>query len=139
MKTLKRIFSTLLAISFLMATTGFSVYEHYCGDNLVDKSLYSSNTTCNPDHKEEDCSSTAEKDCCTDQFEYLQLDVELKNPEWNRKLIDLGYLSFAKIPTFTFRIEQAIPETLDPNFSEIPIINSSEPIFILQQKLVYYG
>lgn len=138
MKTLKRIFSFAMAIFFLMATTGFSVYEHYCGENLVDKSIYSSTTSCTPDHKEDDCSSTANKDCCTEQFQFLQLDVELKNPDWNRKSVYLGFFTIPTSPAFNVH-QEPIDDNYDFDYSEIPIDRKSEPFYILQQQLVYYG
>lgn len=138
MKILNRIFSLLLALAFFMATTGFSVYEHYCGDNLVETSLYSSNKTCNPEHSEDDCSSEQKKNCCSDEFQFVQLDIELKNPDWNRQSLNFASLPFIHFPNFLEKSAWSEDQIYFPSNYLLPKAKA-EPIYILQQKLVFYG
>lgn len=127
-----------MSVAFFMATTGFSIYEHYCGDNLVAKSLFSSDTSCSPSHSEDECTSKAKMDCCKDDFQFVQLDVELKNPEWNNKSLKFMPLMAFLLPSYLLNNAW---ETDQKNFipNENPPPPKAEPIYILQQQLVYYG
>lgn len=137
MKFFSRIFSLFLAVAFLMATTGFSVYKHYCGDYLVDTSLYSSNQICTPDHSEKEC-TIQKKDCCTDEFHFVQLDVDLKNPEWKSQSPKLPAVLVSFYSNFLLKSFLKIDQFSLGRVDQIPI-GKAEPIYILQQKLVYYG
>lgn len=135
MKLKTRIFSFLLALSFFMATTGFSVYEHYCGGTLVDTSIYTSDNSCSPDHGEDNCSNTKKMDCCKDKMQFLKLDVEIKNSEINQAqfpffaLIVLSYnFIYGSDKAFLEKVEGLVP---------LPFIQKT--LYIHNQQLTYYG
>ena len=59
-----------LILNLVLATTGFSVAKHYCGDQLISVDV---NTT------EEPCCGT-ESGCCKQEILYLQLDEDVFPP-----------------------------------------------------------
>lgn len=63
--------------SFLSSTLGVNVYKHYCGDLLEGISVFIQSNPCTDEGGEEACSAGKETDCCEDETEYYQLDIEL--------------------------------------------------------------
>ena len=70
--------SLLMAFVVLFSTMSFTIDMHYCGDTLVDTSVFSKADSCGMDMQKtdstSDCSIT-KKDCCTDE----QIAVEGQN------------------------------------------------------------
>jgi hypothetical protein len=66
---LKKISAILMAFVVLFSTMSFSFSEHYCGDHLVDFSLFSKAESCGMAMESapanSDC-NTFKKDCCSD-------------------------------------------------------------------------
>ena len=137
MKLHYRILSLLTALSLFMAVAGFSIYEHYCGKNLVAKSLYTSTDSCHPISSEDHCGSAMKDDCCSNSFEFVHLEVELKNPDSHNSGSDIFagivfplYYSLSEfLPSLEGSAIEAFPQ---PFFSE-------ESLYLLQQKLIFYG
>lgn len=137
MKLHVRIFSALLAIAIFMAVAGFSIYEHYCGKNLVSKSLYTSSEKCHPVASEMTCTSSAKDDCCRDHFEFIHLDIELKNPDTQSsnedfipKIAVTSYFSSLETP--------ALAEVRSFQKNHIPLCKE-KPFYLLHQQLIFYG
>ena len=77
-KSFLKISSVLIACMVLFSTTSFAINEHYCGDDLVDSSLFSKAQSCSLDMEIsssiEGC--TMQKDnCCKD----LVIQIEGQN------------------------------------------------------------
>lgn len=56
----------VLSILLLIATTGFTIYEHQCGGEFAAKSLQADHNDC--------CDMAAA--CCLEKIETIQIDVE---------------------------------------------------------------
>ncbi len=77
--------SFLMAFVVLFSTMSFTVNSHYCGDNLVDVSVFSKLKTCGMESEKQSdlglqsssCSIT-DKSCCSDETKILKGQDELK-------------------------------------------------------------
>ncbi|GAA4956408.1 hypothetical protein GCM10023314_32640 [Algibacter agarivorans] len=73
--------STLMAFVVLFSTMSFTIDMHYCGDILIDTSVFSKANSCGMDMQKtdstSDCSIT-KKDCCTDEQIAVEGQDELK-------------------------------------------------------------
>ena len=134
MKLQTRILSLLMAFAFLMATTGFSVYEHYCSGNLVDLSIYTSESSCNPEG-EEDCTSSNEMDCCEDHVQFVKLEIDLQKSE--SLVSDFPQFALA----FLYSIPLVEPEngTNKDYLLDFPPIVQHSPFYIQNQQLIFYS
>ena len=70
-----KISSVLMAFIVLFSTMSFSISEHYCGDNLVDSSLFSTAESCGMEMEKpsplEDC-KIQKNNCCKDVVNCLK-------------------------------------------------------------------
>jgi hypothetical protein len=70
--------SLLMAFVVLFSTMSFTIDMHYCGDTLVDTSIFHKATTCGMEMQKATTSSECtitKKDCCSDE----QITVEGQN------------------------------------------------------------
>lgn len=76
-----KIMSFLMAFVVLFSTMSFTIDMHYCGDTLVDTSVFSKADTCGMEMQKSDdtsdCSIT-KKNCCTDEEIIIEGQDELK-------------------------------------------------------------
>lgn len=83
--TLHKATSFLMAIVVLFSTMSFTLSSHYCGDSLVDSSVFSKVKTCGMESESQlqkglqssDCSIT-KKNCCSEKSEIIKGQDELK-------------------------------------------------------------
>ncbi|WP_179020703.1 HYC_CC_PP family protein [Winogradskyella forsetii] len=69
-KVFYKISSASLALIVLLSTVSFTVDSHYCGDTLVDSSLFGHAETCGMEVQQQLDSSECDiskKDCCSDE------------------------------------------------------------------------
>ncbi|WAC01633.1 MULTISPECIES: HYC_CC_PP family protein [Flavobacteriaceae] len=69
-KVFYKISSACLALIVLLSTVSFTVDSHYCGDTLVDSSLFGHVETCGMEVQQQSPSSECDiskKDCCSDE------------------------------------------------------------------------
>ena len=69
-KVFYKISSASLALIVLLSTVSFTVDSHYCGDTLVDSSLFGHVETCGMEVQQQSPSSECDiskKDCCSDE------------------------------------------------------------------------
>ncbi|RFN58943.1 HYC_CC_PP family protein [Marixanthomonas ophiurae] len=69
-KVFYKISSACLALIVLLSTVSFTVDSHYCGDTLVDSSLFGHVETCGMEVQQQSSSSECDiskKDCCSDE------------------------------------------------------------------------
>ncbi len=86
MKFIKNIFLSFLACLTFISSTGFSMYKHYCGDNLKDVSLFEETVSCHdqemenmpfegcPFHQHSNDEAAEEDDCCSDEYNRIELE-----------------------------------------------------------------
>tara|TARA_R110002073_G_scaffold57778_2_gene146575 strand:+ start:18520 stop:18936 length:417 start_codon:yes stop_codon:yes gene_type:complete len=69
-KVFYKISSACLALIVLLSTVSFTVDSHYCGDTLVDSSIFGHVETCGMEVQQQSPSSECDiskKDCCSDE------------------------------------------------------------------------
>ncbi len=69
-KVFYKISSFCLALIVLLSTVSFTVDSHYCGDVLIDSSLFGHVETCGMEVQQQSSSSecnTSKKECCSDE------------------------------------------------------------------------
>lgn len=71
---LHKIFSTSLAIFVLLSTVSFTIEKHYCGDTLVDVSMFVEAEKCGMGSIE----IVQKKSCCKDEIDVFKGQDELK-------------------------------------------------------------
>jgi len=79
---LKKISSVAMAFVVLLSTLSFTVETHYCGDTLVDSSLFSSAESCGMEMDSEpqlEGCTVSVKDCCSDEQLVLDGQKDLKS------------------------------------------------------------
>ena len=77
----KQIMAVLMAFVVLCTTMSFTVNMHYCGDTLVDSSLFGHVETCGMDKQlsRNDCQSEVQDDsCCSDKQLVVEGQDDLK-------------------------------------------------------------
>lgn len=84
-KAFHKALSFLMALVVLFSTMSFTISSHYCGDSLVDTSIFSKLKTCGMESENQsktalqssDCSFT-KKNCCSEKSEIIKGQKELK-------------------------------------------------------------
>lgn len=78
---IKKIVSFMMALLVLSSTFSFTVASHYCGDTLVDSSIFGHAETCGMQVKKAvsktDC-DISDKSCCTDEQKLVEGQDTLK-------------------------------------------------------------
>ena len=69
-----KVFSVALALLVLFSTVSFTIEKHFCGDVLVDVSMFVEADKCGMEAME----SLQQKSCCKDEIEVIQGQNELK-------------------------------------------------------------
>lgn len=138
MKKLSRIFSFIILLSFLSAVLGVQVYKHYCGDFLAEVSLYFQSNPCADEGGEEACSKGKVDSCCDDEFQYLQLDVDLQKTNIQR--LDFDELASNSILPLVSKLIVHLESKEHENveFEEPPELNQA-PLYRLFNRYTLYG
>jgi hypothetical protein len=80
-KVFHKIVSFCMALLVLLSTVSFTVDSHYCGDILVDSSLFGHVETCGMEVKQQsplpEC-NISKKDCCSDEQQSISGQDELQ-------------------------------------------------------------
>lgn len=71
---LHKTFSMLLALLVLFSTVSFTIEKHYCGDTLIDASVFSETKKCGMESME----MLQKKACCKDEVDVVKGQDELK-------------------------------------------------------------
>lgn len=69
-KLLQKIASLLMALAVLLSTMSFTIEKHYCGDFLVDVSVFGDVEKCNMESNSS--KSVTMKNCCKDEIQYIE-------------------------------------------------------------------
>ncbi len=91
----RKISSIVMALIVVLSTLSFTVEAHYCGDTLVDSSLFKSPDSCGMEMqsppKDEGC-AISKKDCCKDEQLLLEGQSELKSSSDKLTTAQEGFL-----------------------------------------------
>lgn len=71
---LHKSFSAFLALLVVFSTVSFTVEKHYCGDVLIDASVFSEVEKCGMEAMEK----LQKKSCCKDELDFVKGQDELK-------------------------------------------------------------
>ncbi|WP_394749906.1 HYC_CC_PP family protein [Spongiimicrobium salis] len=77
-KVLHQITAAVMAILVLFSTLSFTINSHFCGDTLVDSTLFKEAKTCGMQMHEKDSSSKSMMDCCSNEQEHVEGQDELQ-------------------------------------------------------------
>lgn len=91
---LHKSFSALLALLVLFSTVSFTVEKHFCGDVLVDVSVFSEAQKCSMESME----ILMKKTCCKDEIEVIKGQEELKFSSFE----DLDFEQQQIVASFTY-------------------------------------
>ena len=107
--------SLLMAILVLFSTLSFSISEHYCGDNLVDSSLFLKAESCGMEMEKpsplEDC-SIQKNNCCKDVVKLIEgkdnLKTNFSNIDVKQQIVISAFL-YSYVNLFEGLEENVIP------------------------------
>ena len=74
---LHKTFSITLALLVLFSTVSFTIEKHFCGDVLVDVSIFTEVEKCAMEAEEIALAEITKKSCCKDQIDVVQGQNEL--------------------------------------------------------------
>ena len=114
-QVLHRSFSFLLALLVLFSTVSFTVEKHYCGDVLVDVSVFSEAEKC----AMESIDIIQKKTCCKDEVDVVIGQDELKFSSF--KDLDLSQQLFLTVFTTTYiNLFEGLPKQIIPHKNYSP-------------------
>lgn len=67
-----KLFSALLALLVMVSTFSLAIEKHFCGDILVDVSLFSNVDSCCGGADDLDVSKTTKKSCCKNEVDVVE-------------------------------------------------------------------
>ncbi|MDX1278364.1 HYC_CC_PP family protein [Oceanihabitans sediminis] len=113
-KVLHTSFSIVLAFLVLFSTVSMTVEKHFCGDNLIDISLFSEAKSCGPEIEEVSAETSVEMmSCCKDEIEVIQGQDAVKTPSFDdidiEEQVFLTTFAFSYMNLFEIDLEQIIP------------------------------
>lgn len=95
---LHKSFSVLLALLVLFSTVSFTVEKHFCGNVLVDVSVFSEAQKCAMEAFEMEQEAITKKSCCKDELRVFEGQDELKGTSFD----DLNFQQQLFITTFSY-------------------------------------
>ncbi len=136
MKRVQALLSLLLLFGFLSSTMGINVYKHFCGDLLEDVSFFVKSNPCADEGGEDACNAGKEMDCCKDQTEFYQLDVQLIKQSNNQEDFSVAPIEIELISLSLSDLE-VNEQTF--GFDELPPPKYNNPLYRQFQRLLFYG
>lgn len=121
----QKISSVFMALLVFLSTTSFMVDKHYCGDMLVDVSLFTHAKNCGMEVQKPSGSSECEitkKSCCSDETIIINGSDELKT-----SFNDLGFQQQVFITSFYYAYINVF-EGLKENI--VPFKDYSPPLLV---------
>jgi len=115
---LHRFVSVFLASLVLVSTMSFTVEKHFCGDVLVDVSLFANAKKCGMDN-EKATTETFKKSCCKDEVKLIKGQDELKFNTFD----DLKFQQQIFLQTFVYSyvgLYESLPKKIIPNKNYSP-------------------
>lgn len=128
MKILQHISLYLIAISYLLISTGFGLKVHYCHGDITSISYIVSSPICACDD------GLSDMTCCNTEEKFYQLQEETL-PQFQSS-IDLNL--FPLISTLYQEGDQEIRKALDLELIEIVDIHPP-PIYLIKSSFIFYG
>ena len=125
---LHKIFTILLALFVLLSTVSFTVKKHYCGNVLVDASIFAEAETCEMETLEE----LQSRACCKDEVQLVKGQDELKmslfdHVEFEQQKVLVSFV-FSYINLFKILEKEVVPHKnyAPPNLvNDIQVLNNT--------------
>ena len=111
---LHKVFSVGLAFVVLCSTLSFTIEKHFCGDTLVDVSVFSESDKCKMEFLEITNEEIAKKSCCKDEIDMVKGQDELITNTFD----DLNFEQQLFVATFTYsyvNLFEGLPQLVVPN------------------------
>lgn len=118
-KSAHKILSLAMAILLLLSTSSFILEKHFCGDVLIDTSIFSKANSC--DVNETSKAVSEKKSCCENELEIVKGQDKLKKTSSEDLQIDQHVF----ITTFIFsyiNLFEGLPEQVIPHKDYSPPI-----------------
>lgn len=125
-----KIFSASMALLVLFSTVSFTVEKHYCGDVLVDMSVFTEAEKCASEAEE----IIAKMDCCKDTVDVIQGQDELNVKTFNDLDFDKQVFLASFIYSY-FNIFEGLPKEVPP-FKDYSPPNLVADIQVLNQVFI---
>jgi hypothetical protein len=121
---LHKIFSVSLALIVLCSTVSFTIEKHFCGDTLVDVSVFAEANKCKMEALEMELETITKAPCCKDKIDVVKGQDELIV----KTIDDLDVNQQLFVATYTYsylNLFEGLPELV------IPHKNYSPPILVI--------
>ncbi|MFB9056311.1 hypothetical protein ACFFU9_06090 [Mariniflexile ostreae] len=116
---LHKVFSMALALLVLISTVSFTIEKHFCGDVLIDASVFAEVERCGMESAE----IQYKKSCCKDEVDVIQGQDKLKSSSFE----DLDFKQQQFITVFAFVFKNTFKSLSQ---QVVPHKNYSPPILI---------
>lgn len=132
---LHKSFSVLLALLVLFSTVSFTVEKHFCGDVLVDVSLFTEAEKCAMEAFEKELEAITKKSCCKDTVDVFEGQDELivksfDDLDFERQLFVATYI-YSYINLFDGLPQQVIPHKNYSPPNLIEDLNLMDQVFLI--------
>ena len=120
---LHKIFSVSLALIVLCSTVSFTIEKHFCGDKLIDVSVFTEANKCKMEALEMELEKITKESCCKDKIDVVKGQDELIV----KTIDDLDVTQQMFVATFTYsylNLFEGLPQLV------IPHKNYSPPILV---------
>ena len=120
---LHKTFSVSLALIVLCSTVSFTIEKHFCGDKLIDVSVFAEANKCKMEALEMELETITKAPCCKDKIDVVKGQDELIV----KTIDDLDFNKQLFVATFTYsylNLFEGLPQLV------IPHKNYSPPILV---------
>jgi len=130
-KVLHKLFSVSLAFIVLCSTVSFTIEKHFCGDKLIDVSLFTESDKCKMEALEMELEKITKESCCKDKIDVVKGQDELIV----KSIDDLDFQQQLFVATFSYsylNLFEGLPQLVIPHKNYSPPILISD-IHVLDQ------
>ena len=124
-----------MALLVLFSTASFTVEKHYCGDVLIDVSVFTEASKCGMEDSEMDQAVVTKKSCCKDTVDVIQgqdeLSVKTVNDLEFEQQLFLASFTYSFLELFEGLSKQIVPHKnySPPNLiADVQVLNQ---VFII--------
>ena len=114
-QVLHKVFSIAMAILVLFSTVSFTVESHYCGDTLVDVSIFADANKCAMESME----MLQKKTCCKDEVDVIQGQDELNVVSFKDFDLDQQQFLVAFAQSY-LNLFESLPKQIIPHKDYVP-------------------
>lgn len=112
-------FSLIMALMVLLSTVSFTLEKHFCGDELMNVSMFVKADHCGMDMEANNTDASNKKKCCNDETEVVQDQDKLKLSTFEGFHFEKQLFSTTFIYTYT-NLFEGLPEQIIPHKDYFP-------------------